>query len=552
MTDYKGVQFSFKGKRRQERKILLRRITIILLLVSILFGSYLWWQSRDLKQRMTGLLSETMTPGSFRESLPSYFLFPSARQEALAIAWCLEDIATGNNLFKKINRRSSFFDPEPILDRLLDKASPAPFIAYATFLSGNHDLSPYYEVLLKQASYVAVNDTELQSGLAKMPKKAGSVQIKERISRLNKELTEKEVVVVRDRDNRVLATWLPEKHRLKENLPGFSLDPLIPLFENGYRQIRMTVGLDLQQHAESHFRSYCGSLVLLDLESGGILAAYSKPFSKDSPANPVFCELYEPGSIIKLLTLFIYSGNRGNSLFPLECRGNMTVDGKLFYDWTVHGRIETPQQAMAFSCNLAFAKMGLELGPENMSKGLDDFLFKNGDLFGDGPFSFHLGQYRRPGDSFALANLSIGLEEIRITTVHAALISGLIASNGILPRPFLLASSDTILGLVVSREKRPAIEVHPRSMQYLTLQQSMIMAVDHPNGTARRAQNARIPPAVKTGTAGDSKLGLDAIILTFFPRHSPRYALAFRLERGGKAEYNGAIFLNQYLTDFPR
>lgn len=532
--------------------MLLRRISLLLVLLSMLTGSFLWWQRRDLRQKMNSLLAGTVSSQVFRETLPSCFFFPSARQEALAISWCLDDIETGNRLFKAITKRSSFFAPDTILNHLLDNASPEAFIAYAAFLARHDDLSPYYSVLSKQISYEAVSEAELQKGIDAIPRTAARDKIKERMGKLNQQLAEGDVPVVWDRENRVLATWSPSSRSLKEHLPGFSLEPLVPSLQTGYRQIRMTIGLDLQQHAEAHFRSYHGSLILLDLESGAILAAYSKPFSPGGSINPVLSDSYEPGSIIKLLTLFTYSGSDDRTLFPFVCQGNMTLDGKIFYDWTVHGKIETPQQAMALSCNLAFARMGLELGSEKLAQGLRSFHFNREERYGDGPFVFPMGQYRTPRDKFSLANLSIGLEEIEITTLHAALITGLIAGNGILPHPHLLASSETVLGQVVGRDHPAPMEVHARSMQYLLLQQSMAMAVDHASGTAKRAQNEKILPAVKTGTAGSSKLGLDAVIISYFPRHAPRYALAFRLERGGKAEYNGALFLNRYLTTFPR
>jgi cell division protein FtsI/penicillin-binding protein 2 len=56
--------------------------------------------------------------------------------------------------------------------------------------------------------------------------------------------------------------------------------------------------------------------------------------------------------------------------------------------------------------------------------------------------------------------------------------------------------------------------------------------------------------ALKTGTAGNKKLGLDAILTGFFPADKPEYAFAFRLERAGKAEWRGALFLKDFLTAF--
>ncbi len=552
MTDYKGVQFSFEGKRRHERVRLLRRFIAIAVGLGLIGATLLWWQRRDLQERMNALLSESIAPQAFRASLPGFRLFPDARSEAVAISWCLEDGDQGSQLLNRIRQRSSFFKPGPILDRLIERASPAPFISYARFLEKHNCLSAYYGILFRLASYQTVTDAEIQTGLAELGDKEKIDQIGRQIRTLNQELGRREVVAVRDRDDRTLAVWSLSERRLVEKLPGFSLSRLQPLFQDGYRQIRLSLSLKLQNHADSLFDPHYGSLVLLDLENGSILAAYSKPSPGAAKGNSALEDTFEPGSIVKLLTQFIYDGQKRKSLFPFHCAGSMTVDNRLFYDWTRHDTLESVQEAMAMSCNLVFARMGMELGAEPLRKGLGDFFFDRPEPWRDGPFTLQPGHTRQPQDRFALANLSIGLEEIRISTVHAALIAGLIAGNGILPSPHILASSSNLLGLVISRSPAAAIELQPRCLQYLTLQQSMAMAVDHARGTARRAQNDRFTLAAKTGTSGDSAQGLDAVIIAYFPRSNPRYALAFRLEHGGKAEYTGALFLKRYLETFPR
>ena len=75
----------------------------------------------------------------------------------------------------------------------------------------------------------------------------------------------------------------------------------------------------------------------------------------------------------------------------------------------------------------------------------------------------------------------------------------------------------------------------------------MIEVVENENGTARRARMEAVRIAAKTGTAGSSQNGLDAIVIGFFPVEKPDYAFALRLEGGGKAEFNGAYVLRDFL-----
>jgi hypothetical protein len=553
MADYKGVAFSFEGKRRSSRKKLFQRFLIILVLLSAATASIHFWQRNRMHNRLEALLTNQIRPGEFRENPPALWFAPAARREALALAQTLDNAPLGETQFDTIQKKSTLLEPAPILDRLLERAQPAPFSTYARFLEKHNALPPFYTILLKQAGFQALAEAELTAGLNDAPHREGIEQVRNRIRVLNRELTQKEVTVVLDRDNQPLGTWNPTDKRLSGRIPGFSLAPLAPLFQSGYQQVRLTLSLRLQQHAETHFRPYHGTLVLLDLENGEILCAYSKPTANSPETNPALTDLYEPGSILKLLTLFTYSESRLGSIFPYHCKGNMPLGGRTFYDWIAHGTIESAQEAMALSCNLVFAGMGLKLGPERVHKGLKDFFFDRSSPWSDGPFTLQPGTTRPVEEnSHGLANLSIGLEEIRMSTFHAALITGLIATNGILPGPRLIASGSTLLGLVISRPLPPKLEIHPRSIHYMTLQQSMAMAVDHAQGTARRAQNSHLTLSAKTGTAGDSRQGLDAVLIAYFPRQNPRYALAFRLEHGGKAEYNGALFLNHYLSSFPR
>ena len=77
----------------------------------------------------------------------------------------------------------------------------------------------------------------------------------------------------------------------------------------------------------------------------------------------------------------------------------------------------------------------------------------------------------------------------------------------------------------------------------------MAAVVEDEKGTGRRARSQTVRLAIKTGTAGSPASGLDAIIIGFFPFEKPRYAFAFRLEGAGRADVNGAFFLQGLLQD---
>jgi cell division protein FtsI/penicillin-binding protein 2 len=95
------------------------------------------------------------------------------------------------------------------------------------------------------------------------------------------------------------------------------------------------------------------------------------------------------------------------------------------------------------------------------------------------------------------------------------------------------------------------LKLFPKNnLEFLKVKQAMRQVVEDPAGTGRRARVDFVKTAIKTGTAGSSKEGLDSIIFGFFPFDNPRFAFAFRLKNAGRAEYRGALFFKQFLKAF--
>ncbi len=67
------------------------------------------------------------------------------------------------------------------------------------------------------------------------------------------------------------------------------------------------------------------------------------------------------------------------------------------------------------------------------------------------------------------------------------------------------------------------------------------------NGTGRRAPVTGISMAMKTGTAGERKSGLEALIMAFAPVESPRIAFGVIAEDAGPAEFAGAKIAHDFL-----
>jgi peptidoglycan glycosyltransferase len=315
---------------------------------------------------------------------------------------------------------------------------------------------------------------------------------------------------------------------------------------------RVTLTLDLvyQRAAHAALGRYTGAFVALDPRSGEILALVNHPAG--GGAGPSYRNQYEPGSILKMVTLSaaLDSGMDLDSLFPLNCTGNMTLDGKLFYDWTVHGSVADINEATAVSCNLAFAAMGLEMGQARLDDALHAFGFDRtlagtdldlrlGRLLDMDPSSPRLGLARR----------SVGLANVVITPVHAALIGAAFAREGTVMQPFLVSARASLGGEAPYDSKAPESLLTATSSGTTGLvSRALLDVVESEDGTGRRAAVPGLRFAMKTGTAGEREPGLNSVIFGFAPLEEPEVAFGFVAEHAGKAELEGARIVRDFLS----
>src|SRR5437016_8708549 len=76
---------------------------------------------------------------------------------------------------------------------------------------------------------------------------------------------------------------------------------------------------------------------------------------------------------------------------------------------------------------------------------------------------------------------------------------------------------------------------------------AMQAVVTEPRGTGHRAPVEGLSIAMKTGTAGERRNGLEALIMAFSPVDKPRIAFGVIAENAGPAEYAGAQIAHDFL-----
>jgi penicillin-binding protein A len=313
--------------------------------------------------------------------------------------------------------------------------------------------------------------------------------------------------------------------------------------------IETTLDPFVQKAALKALTGFRGSLVAIDPRTNEILAIASSR-GNGAIANLALEHQYEPGSVVKVLTgLNAEDGGADlTSLFPYTCKGFLDIDGRHFGDWLAagHGTLNSIDDALAVSCNVFFADVGLRLGADRLTRFMTASGF-NGQA-NLGVFQVPLGKIVGPvSNRFETASLAIGLEHESMNALHVAMIAAMMANRGELTTPKLLVRRRSILGDVVYTAPKQGTTRLASPAAAETIVHAMEAVATEAKGTGHRAPVAGISLAMKTGTAGERKSGLEALILAFAPAESPRIAFGVIAEDAGPAEFAGAKIAHDFL-----
>jgi peptidoglycan glycosyltransferase len=292
-----------------------------------------------------------------------------------------------------------------------------------------------------------------------------------------------------------------------------------------------------------------GAIVVLNPRTGEILGCVSQPTftpekvhddwwsyidNKNTPLkNRAFESLYEPGSIIKIISSAAAVEKNINlgTVFPLYCKGYQYIDNKIFYDWEKHKTIKSLAEAFDASCNISYARLGFALG--------EDTLFEFNNRFGFNSIPKTLTLPVSTSESpklgltrYELAETATGLgKSFRITPLNAALIASAIADDGVMMSPYLVDKLTNINGKVLE-ENKPVIYKNTISRQTAQFLTGMMMN-DVERGIGVKARVAGIKIAGKTGTSGSRDPNFHAWFICFAPAENPKIAMAILAENGG-------------------
>jgi len=349
---------------------------------------------------------------------------------------------------------------------------------------------------------------------------------------------------------------------------ALAVDRLRQLLDGGARRggsVELTLAGAAQQLAYQLLGSRIGSVVAIDPRTGKILVSASSP-SFDAnllattnaktmqeswnkliadPTQPLlnraFGETWAPGSTFKLIVAAaaLESGQYDlTTKIPAPAQYQVPGSSRKISNWqnapcSASGEV-TLEEALAISCNTAFARLGVELGETRILKTAKAFGFsENFSLAGASRSTF-------PADlsNIELALSALGQFDVQATALQMALVAAGIGNEGVVMQPKLInrtfAPNLTVLSQADSDVFNRAI--NPTTAAALT--QMMVRVVTAGTGTAAQIANTSV--AGKTGTA-QTKPGFTphAWFIGFAPADAPKVAIAVVLA-GGEPAIGGA------------
>ena len=343
-----------------------------------------------------------------------------------------------------------------------------------------------------------------------------------------------------------------------------SLEALRGLPARGF-DLRLTLAADLQRQAHAALGDRPGAVVLLDVQTGAVLALASTPSFdpnalvvvtpadrepalqawaalQDDPRAPLVQRatsgIYPPGSTFKTVTVAA-AIDRGiaqpGTIY--EDAGELTIAGHTLIEANRPNPEQTEwtlQDAFSWSLNVVFAQVGLQLGGDALAEAARGWGWD-----GAIPFDLPVAPSQvsvAPGfldDPLAVAETAFGQGELLATPLQMALLAAGIANEGGVMRPYLVDS--------VSQQDGPAVwQTQPTLWRHGTGPEAarqtaglMVNAVEF-----GALGNAYVPGYTIGGKTGTAETGVGdphAWFIGFIdnPGEPPRYAVAVILEAGG-------------------
>ncbi len=344
------------------------------------------------------------------------------------------------------------------------------------------------------------------------------------------------------------------------------------------KPLKLTIDAGLQDYAARRMGTESGAAVVIDCESGDILAFVSMPafdpnamsdgvsklewgWLNNDERKPLLNKasrgLYPPGSTLKPMGALAALINGVDPKETVFCGGGYRLGNRVFKCLGRHGPM-TMESAIEKSCNTYFYAMAHRLGydaiaPTARMLGLGEEFDLPGinQRYGTVPDSaWKERKFSQPWNSFDSLNAMIGQGYVSVSPLQLAVMSARLASGRML-MPRILAGTSVVA--------KPL----PVPPDYLATVHEGMRRVVNGNGTAVRSRLPLdgIEMAGKTGTAqvrairgsqrgqsGARRFRDHGLFVCYAPADTPKYAAAVVIEHGLGGARAAAPVASDFLT----
>ena len=319
--------------------------------------------------------------------------------------------------------------------------------------------------------------------------------------------------------------------------------------------ITLTIDSDLQWTAQRALteaveatESEGGQVVVLDVETGEVLAMAVTPTfdsadpgeaSEEHRGNPVVSQVYEPGSVNKVITAA--AALEEGVVTPdtvIEVGPCVQVADKCFSDSHEYDKTEqfTFSGVMAESSNIGTIKVALDMEPRTLYDYMRAFGYDEKTGIGLPGESTGILAPPEKWTGSSRGTIPIG-QGVSTTTLQVASVYQVLANDGLRIAPSIVKSVD---GRAITPEQEPRQVIEPETAKQLT---TMLEAATTDSGTAPQARIEGYRVAGKTGTARrvvDGKYnGYMSSFSGYAPADDPKIAVSVVLDNPKTSIFGG-------------
>ena len=356
-------------------------------------------------------------------------------------------------------------------------------------------------------------------------------------------------------------------------------------------KIRLTVDTEVQKLSAKLLEDKAGSISVMDIYTGEILAMYSSPsydpnlflfgisndeweLIRNNPLKPLINKtlsgLYSPGSTIKpIVALSALENNIISPNFKVKCTGKTELYGQTFHCWKEKGHgFVSLNNAMKQSCDTYFYEIARLLGVDRLKVTAKKFGLGEkvlGEYFENekkGLFPNTSWKKNNLGKGWVLGETlitGIGQGYIQTTPLQLCLMTAQIANGGHAIESKIIVNNKPLSFLEAKKNMETLNLINPNSQlvkdrkNLEIIQKAIFSSTNEIGGTSYRSRidDPKYQFAGKTGTAQVKRISkrereLDlkidqipysdrdhALYIAYGPYVNPRYALSIIVEHGG-------------------